>query len=92
MADRNGTLAANTVAKVVLDAGAIEVLNRDGTDEIWVAIDDGPENPTVGDQDPDVLCLPAVAGAARTFRYPNSRNRIVRLISSGTPTYSVSAL
>lgn len=92
MANRNGTLTANTAIAVVLeDCETVEVLNRDGAAEIWVSIDAG-EAPTVASEDIDVLCIPAVAGAARRFPAVTSRDRIVRLISSGTPTYSVSAL
>lgn len=92
MANRNGTLTANTAATVLVqDCETVEVLNRDGAAEIWVSVDAG-ENPTVASEDPDVLCIPAVAGAARRFTAVTSRDRLVRLISTGTPTYSVTPL
>ncbi len=96
MADRVGTLVANTPAVVELaDAERVEVLNRDGTAEIWVRV--GDTNPTVASTDLDVFCVPAVKGAARVFspgvnQPGNVTPQTVRLISGGTPTYSVQPL
>ena len=94
MSDRVGTLTANTVASVTVESERIEVLNRDGAAEIWVCV--GGAAPSVADQDDNVFCLPAVAGAARVFTPGINRDDItewvVTLISDGTPTYSVQPL
>lgn len=93
MADRIGTLVANTVTAVDVDAERIEVLNRDGAAEIFVRI--GGTAPTVDDTNPSTFCIPAVAGAARTFRRfitGPDKTQTVKLISDGTPTYSVQPL
>jgi hypothetical protein len=93
MADRIGTLVADTVTSVDVNSERIEVLNRDGSAEIFVRI--GSTAPTVGDTDPKTFCIPAVAGAARSF-YRNiagsDKTQTVKLISAGTPTYSVQPL
>lgn len=97
MSSRNGTLSADTAAAVAVEGQRIEVLNRDGADEIWVRIDGSA--PTVASTDADVFCIPAIAGAFRVFhkdRTPqqgrDSADHTVRLISAGTPTYSVTVL
>ena len=94
MSDRNGTLTADTVAQVAVEAERFYVMNRDGAAEIWVCV--GGAAPSVGDQDEDVFCLPAVAGAAWKFTPGANRDDItewvVTLISDGTPTYSVQPL
>lgn len=91
MANRNGTLVANTAAAVAITGERVEVLNRGGG-EIWARLDG--DAPTVADLDADVACIPA--GTARTFqrdaRAGESKAHTVRLISSGTPTYSVTVL
>lgn len=92
MADRNGTLQANTLAKVNVESDDVEILNRDGAAEIWVTVDGGTDEIEPGDEAPGVRCIPAVAGAARVFHGTADRIRVVRLISDGTPTYSVTPL
>lgn len=92
MSDRVGTLTANTVASVTVEAERIEVLNRDDTSEIWVCV--GGAAPSVGDQDDNVFCLPP--RTARVFAPGRNRDDItewvVTLISDGTPAYSVQPL
>lgn len=94
MADRNGTLTADTVAMVTVEGERIEVLNRDGTDEIWVCV--GGAAPSVEDQDTNVFCLPPMS--ARVFTPGTNQAQganddwVVTLISSGTPAYSVQPL
>lgn len=93
MADRIGTLVADTVTSVDVQAERIEVLNRDGAAEIFVRTDGTA--PTVASTDPATFCVPAVAGAARVFYEDisgNDKTQTVKLISSGTPTYSVQPL
>lgn len=86
-----GTLTADTVATVTLTLAnmrAVTVVNR-GTDEIWYTYDVGSDTPG----DPAVatsgsLCLPA--GVVVTEELPGSYGTAtVKLISTGTPTYSV---
>ena len=96
MADRNGTLVADTVTMVTVEAERIEVLNRSGDAEIWVCV--GGAAPSVEDQDTNVFCLPAVAGAARVFspgvnqQHGANDDWVVTLLSDGTPAYSVRPL
>lgn len=90
MANRNGTLSASTVASVTVAAERCEVLNR-GPGEIWARI--GSEDPTVGDQDTDVFCIPAGMGRVFYHDLPSGpKSQTVKLISSGTPAYSVTPL
>lgn len=82
----HGTLVANTMATVTLDHdfAQVEVLNRDGAAEIFFTVD-GPAPVIEAD---DCQCLPAAIGA---LQLPASvgNQTVVRLISSGTPKYSV---
>lgn len=90
MADRIGTLVADTVTSVDVNSERIEVLNR-GSAEIFVRI--GGTAPTVEDTDPATWCIPA--GDARVFYRDiagSDKTQTVKLISSGTPGYSVQPL
>lgn len=88
---KHGTLTADTVATVTLDTDAlrIEVVNRDGADEIYFLVDPGSTNPTVHGDDCEVL--PAVI-TAQTCRSRASGVSVVKMISSGTPKYTVRAV
>lgn len=79
------TLVASTVDTVTFHdtPQSVEVLT-DGTAAIYVTVDGTA--PTVGGA--NTLKLPAVI-SARTIKHGN-RGQPVKLISSGTPTYSVS--
>lgn len=80
------TLTAATVDQVTLPGnyGRVEVLNRDGSDEIYFTVDGA--TPTVGGDGTHVL--PAQIGAVVV---PSSGRgaTVVRLISAGTPAYSI---
>ncbi len=94
-AKSHGTLVAATVATVVVTASratgainqiglpGIEVVNRSGSAEIYFTVDGS--TPTVGGEDchvlPAAICAMSVPGVGSTVT--------VKLISSGTPTYSV---
>lgn len=82
----HGTLVALTVAEVTLDGDYrhIVVMNRSGTAEIYFTVD-GPD-PTVEGADCEVL--PAVICSAEVLSRA-SGSTVVRLISDGTPSYSV---
>lgn len=87
----SGTLTANTVDTVTLsdNASRIQVTNRSGASEIYFSIDG--TTPTVGGD--DTFILPAAIGS----RVVSSDDvgvdiTTVKLISTGTPTYSVEAL
>lgn len=82
----HGTLVANTLATVTLDRdfAKVEVLNRDGAAEIFFTVDGAA--PTVEGDDCQVL--PAAIGALELLARETGQT-IVRLISSGTPKYSV---
>jgi hypothetical protein len=83
----HGTLVAGTVDTITLPAAArtVEVVNRNGAAEIYFTVDGG--TPTVAGNDTQVV----TAGAGAALEYPSEDNTttVVRLISSGTPTYSV---
>lgn len=84
----HGQLTAVTVATVTLDGdfGSVEILNRDGTAEIYALIDSGSTNPTVGGNDTEVL--PAAIGSVTLSSLTPGATQ-VKLISAGTPKYSV---
>jgi hypothetical protein len=85
----HGTLVADTVTTVTLDHNynRVEVLNRDGAAEIYFTVDAGA--PTVeGD---GCYSLPAAIGGLEK-KSPGGRATVVKMISSGTPTYSVTGI
>lgn len=86
---RNGTLTATVVESIDMgvDVGEVDVLNVDGADAIYVRVDG--TDPAVGAD--DSYAIPAVAGAAITIPVRTDGNTEVRLISAGTPAYSVTA-
>lgn len=88
---KNGTLTAATVATVNLDDRYpyVEVVNVTGAAAIYVrtgGVGVCPA-PTVAGDDCEVI--PAVAGARSRFKAFGSPTVDVKLISSGTPGYSV---
>lgn len=87
----SATLVANIVDTVTLDADytAVEILNRDGSAEIFATTDGGP-TPTVGGPGCDVL--PAAIGALTVDASAFGAPTVVKLISAGTPTYTVKGL
>jgi hypothetical protein len=80
------TLAAATVDRLTFGGnfGQVEVLNRSGAAEIYFTVDGA--DPTVGGSSTHVL--PATISAL-VVRSGGRANTTVKLISSGTPTYSV---
>lgn len=93
----HGTLVAATVTTVTIAGvtrlNTVTVVNMDGVDEIYAVIGvEGtvPANPTVGGA--DSIGLASTAGAAYRESYgirAHSGNIVVKLISAGTPQYSV---
>lgn len=83
---KHGTLTADTVATVSLTSvsGAVQVVNR-GDTAIFYTLDGS--TPTVSGD--DTLCAPPSA-ASRSKTGMGSA--VVKLISSGTPAYSVVAV
>ncbi len=83
---QHGQLTGGVVAVLTFDRDFDkgEVLNRDGTDEIWGRF--GTVDPTVGGT--GCFVLPAAVNADVLDVY-TSGNTVVRLISAGTPKYSV---
>lgn len=88
-ADQKGAhhvLAAATVDTVTFaaDHGEIEVLSRDGAAEIYFTVDGS--TPTVGGTN----CFVQPAGVGSTIVAVRARGgTVVKLISAGTPAYSV---
>lgn len=87
----HATLTASTVDTVTLDGDydSVEILNRDGSAEIYATVDTGTA-PTVGGTNCDVL--PATIGAVTLNASAYGSPTIVKLISTGTPAYSVKGL
>jgi hypothetical protein len=83
---KHGTLTANTVTTVTLDDvefSAVEVLNVDGTAAIYFRVDN--IDPTVAGDDCEVV--PASISVLRVDLEKAAPS--VRLISAGTPKFSV---
>lgn len=96
MQSRQGTLVAATIAPIVIGgdpvdgfarAQQVEVLNRDGTAEIWFTVNGTA--PTVGGN--DSYCCPAAIGAQKVDVATDGPVTI-KLISTGTPKYLVTVL
>lgn len=91
---RHGTLVADTVTTVTLDSknyGSVEVTNRSGDSEIYfiaLSAADANDNPSVEGDDCEVL--PAAVGAL-VVNAPNPAPVTIKLISDGTPAYSIRA-
>lgn len=83
------TLVADTedIVNFPVDLDQVRVMNIDGAESLYFTVT-GVE-PTVGGA--HTYWLPAVAGATRTVDVPTAAATQVRLISAGTPTYSVEA-
>lgn len=80
------TLVASTVDRLTFGSNfvQVEVVNRDGAAEIYFTVDG--TDPTVGGTNTHVL--PAAIGAV-VVAASKRATTVVRLISSGTPAYSV---
>ena len=91
MADiAHGTLVAATVTTVTLDSDVawVEVVNRDGADEITFLVDPGATDPTVGQN--DAFVIPAAISALRVRAFvTTSGGTVVKMISAGIPKYTV---
>lgn len=83
------TLAASTVDTVTLtaDFNAVEVLNRGTSGDIYFTVD-GVTVPTVGGAGTYVV----QPGMSLIVDPATSANTVVKLISSGTPAYSVTGI
>lgn len=81
------TLVAGQITTVDLDRNydRIEVLNRDGSSEVFFTTD-GSE-PGVAQDGCHVL--PAAIGAVEVADQTSGRNSVVKLISAGSPAVSV---
>lgn len=84
-------LTASTVDTVTLDGAytSVEILNRDGSAEIYLNVNNPSTAPTVGGTNCDVL--PAALGSITLDAGVNTPT-VVQLISAGTPAYSVKGL
>lgn len=85
---KHAQLTADTADTVILDGDyrQVEVINRDGAEEIFFTVD-GPA-PTVAGDDTHILPA-ALSGVTVPAGAANGEPTIVRLISTGTPTYTV---
>lgn len=88
MESRHGTLSSSVVATVTLteDARTVTVVNRSGSAEIFFTVTGVA--PTVNGDDCEILpaTISSVTVSATAHGAP-----VVKLISSGTPSYSVIA-
>ena len=84
---KHGALVAATVTTVTLDADydSVEILNR-GASDLWVRLD--KTDPVIGADD-NYVCVP---GGFVVLPVPTAGNTEVRLISAGTPAYSVAGV
>lgn len=82
------TLTANTVDTVTLDGDydTVEVFNRGSTGDIYFRVDGTA--PTVGGAGSFIV----TPGMSLIVDPPTSGNSVVKLISSGTPPYSVTGV
>lgn len=97
MANRRGTLTANTAAVVTIegDYDEIEVTNTTGTAAIYVTYgttDATTTDPSVAGTGADIFMLPAAVGSRKFRRSASEPRTVVKLISSGTPGYDVQGL
>lgn len=85
----HGTLTADTVDTVTIvpDADEIEVVNVDGAAAVYFTV--GGATPTVEGNDCEVV--PGAIGVLRVAT-PGEAPYTVKLISTGTPKYSVRAV
>lgn len=91
----HGTLVGATVDTVTLQypgASLFEVVNRDATSTIFVTYSKSgtPATPTVGGN--DTFVVPPNSAKQLAFGLTGASNLVVKLISSGTPAYSVEIL
>ncbi len=84
------TLSAVVVATVTLEtnAGRIEVLNRDGTAEVWFTTD----NSTPVAEADDVHIVPQAMTAVEVSDETSGQNTVVKLLCTTTQRISVRAL
>ena len=87
----HSTLTAATVETVTIDrnASTVRVMNRDGAAEIYYTLDGSA--PTVGGA--TTYALPAaISSEDRPVPSVTSATTVVKMISSGTPKFSVQVL
>ncbi len=87
---KHAQLSAGVVDTVTLDAdySRVEVVNRNGAAEIYFTVSVDGANPTVGGDNTHVL-VAAINGMTVNANAATGNPTTVRLISSGTPTYTV---
>lgn len=85
---KHGQLTAATVDTVNLDGdySEVEVINRDGAAEIFFTVDGGA--PVVAGDDNHILPA-AISGVTVNASKETGDPTVVKLISSGTPKYTV---
>ena len=85
---KHGTLVAATVTTVTLDRDydSVEILNRGTTSDLWVRVD--KTDPVVAADD-TYVCVP---GGFIVLGVPTAGLTVVKLISAGTPPYSVTGV
>ena len=86
----HGTLTATTVDTVTLSQGtsAVEVYNRAAAGGADIYVTTTNIDPTVGGNDCYII-TPQTSDLLPTFRDSGNKAATVKIISSGTPSYSV---
>ncbi|MFD7705698.1 hypothetical protein [Streptomyces sp. NPDC059786] len=79
------TAAEETIVRFAADCDQIEILSHDGTAPIYFTVDGSP----AAVEGPTCRVIPASISSA-TVHPPTPGGTVVRLISAGTPTVSVS--
>lgn len=84
---KHATLVASTVDSVTLslDFGSVEILNRSTTDTIYATVDGS--TPVVAAD--DTIFVGPGQSVVTTMPTTGAGTDVVKLISSGTPSYSV---
>ncbi len=91
---RHGTLVADTVTSVTLpdrSLSVVEVTNRDGAAEIYFIVQDANDDPAEPEVEGDDCELLPASMNSLEVNAPDPSPAVVRLISAGTPAYSVRA-
>lgn len=93
------TLSGHSLSFSFEEVLGIEVMNRTGDEEIWFTIGPDPDDPTIEGE--GCLCVPAaICSYVASVRWSAIRDGqgeiatgiVVKMVSAGTPKYSVTGV